>query len=83
MLQTEIQTDGRTDGHTDRLTDEVHSYNPLQLTEGGLKRNSIYIYIYLKELPNSILRSNDLQGDRHGSTGYQSRVCYGLSDVLF
>jgi len=23
------------DGHTDRLTNEVHSYNPLQLTEGG------------------------------------------------
>jgi len=46
----------------DRLTDEVHSYNPLQLYEGGLKRNSVYVN--LKELLKSILRSHDLQGDQ-------------------
>ena len=75
------QTDIRTDERTDILTDEVYSYNPLQLYERGLKR--ISVYVNLKELPKSILRSNDLQGDGHGSTGKQSRMCYGLSDVLF
>ena len=66
----------------DRQTDRrMHSYNPLQLYEGGLKGNSAYVN--LKELPKSILRSNDLQGDRHGSTGYQSRMYYGLSVILF
>jgi len=41
------------------------------------------VYVNLKELPKSILRSNDFQGDRHGSIGYQSRMCYGLSVVLY
>jgi len=54
------QTDIRTDERTDILTDEVYSYNPLQLYERGLKR--ISVYVNLKELPKSILRSNDLQG---------------------
>jgi len=56
----------QTDRPAVRQTDEVHFYNPLQLYEGGLKRNSVYVN--LKELPRSILRSNNLQGDRYGST---------------
>ena len=80
VARTRNVTDRETDGRTDGQTDEVHSYNHLQFYEGGLKRNSVYIN--LKELPHSILRSKDLRGYRHGSTEYQSMMCYGLSDVL-
>ena len=41
-----LQTERRTDGWTYRLTE-------LQLYEGGLKRNSVYVN--LKELPKLIL----------------------------
>ena len=52
VARTRNVTDRETDGRTDGQTDEVHSYNPLQCYEGGLKRNSVYIN--LKELPHSI-----------------------------
>ena len=51
-----LQTDRR---QTDRQTDKVHSYT-LQLYEGGLKSNSVYVN--LKELPKSILRGTIFKG---------------------
>ena len=42
---------------------------------------------FVQKLINSghsnINKEDNTIRDRHGSTGYQSRMCYGLSDVLF